>query len=373
MKKVVVCVGVVLSILSFHEGVCADASYLLRLQKALQDVIISSRQADDLAQSIFRYLVKSNPDDTLEALEASLRADILLHTSRQRGEKLIQSLKIVYEYDSEAVGTCLRKMGPTLKKMLSHDFMFPKLMELGGFSRMEVNAMFQMSLGRNPTINLIRLKELGARSTPDFARGFSGDLFFPVGKYCVTLNPPIAGLPRELYKGIQVVDETGQVIKRIPLEDARKIENFTARIDDLMARAAQEITETQEILKSVPSKGGEFTAKLARATDNLASIPNEAPRVAINKETISLAGKRMHRVDVKIRDGSEMTVRLDYSVPTQRFDFDHVIVTQNVEGETLETLMQWREFKAFLNDEPTYQLIKDYLASQRATRIFRGQ
>ena len=369
MKRVVVFVCV-LSALGFSQNVFADASHLLRLQRALQDVLISSRHADDLAQSIFRFLVRSNPEDTLEILEASLRTDILLHSSRERGNKLIESLKVVFEYDSEAVGTCLRKMGPTLKKMLSHDFMFPKLMELGGFSRMEVNVMFQMGLGRNPTMNLIRLSELGAQSAPDFAKGFSGDLFFQLQKYRVTLNPPIAGLPRECYKGIQVIDETGKIVKKIPLENARGIEGLTAKIDDLIARASQEITKTRRTLSELGDEG-EFTAKLARNADDLATIPEEIPRIAINKETISLAGQRMYKVDVRIRDGSEMAVRLHYDVNTHRFNFDNVVITQNVSGETVENLMQWNELQAFLNDDHTYQLIKDYLCSQRATQVFR--
>ncbi len=374
MKKVVVCICIGLSLLVSNKEARADASHLLKLQRALQDVLISSRHADDLAQSIFRFLVKSNPDDTLEALEASLKADILLHTSRERSEKLIQSLKIVYQYDTEAVGTCLRNMGSTLKKMLGHDFMFPKLMELGGFSRMEVNMMFQASLGRNPTINLIRLKELGLQSAPDFINGFSGDLFFQIQRYRVTLNPPIAGLLRESYKGIQVVDEAGNIIKKIPLEDARNIQGFTERIDDLMARASQEITETRQALRTeLTSTASEFTAKLARDAKDLAAMPNKVPRIAINKETLSLAGKRMNKVTVKIRDGSEMTVRLEYNAQTLRFDFDRVVITQNVDGENIETLMHWTELQAFLNDEHTLGLIKDYLVSQRATRVFRRE
>ena len=372
MRRVVVFVVVVFCFSFVAQRGLADVNHLLKLQRALQDVIISARHADDLAQSIFRFLVKSNPDDTLEALEASIRADVLLHSSRQRSEKLMQSLRIVFEHDSESIGTVLRKMGPTLKKMLSHDFMFPKLMELGGFTRMEVNMMFQMGLGRNPTINLIRLKELGIKSVPDFEKGFSGDLFFQLEKFRITLNPPIAGLSRELYKGVQVIDETGQVIKRIPLENARGIESLTQRIDDLITRASQDLTDAKRALRgNTASDAGEFTAELARKADDLATIPQELPRIAINKETMSLAGKRMHRVDVRVRDGSEMTVRLNYNPHAQRLDFDQVVITQNMGGEPLETLMQWRELKAFLNDDHTFNMIKDYLLSQRATGVFR--
>ncbi|MBI2608216.1 MAG: hypothetical protein HYW47_01285 [Deltaproteobacteria bacterium] len=334
----------------------------IQIQRALQRVVMISHPSssiDDLSLALSRFIIHGYSNDDIACLERFLKKEITRNTSKGRAEILLEAMDDLSKVDSESIAEVVKRLGASLRKTIQESIIFPKLLEISGFSAREVAAIFEMNFGHPPTLNLIRISEISRAHSPISVVPYEVACFFQTGNMKVTLNPPALGLARESYKGIMVLDESGRIVKKLPLEDALKIHgDFASKIQKLILEMSQNKKRVQEAVQE------SSTITIKQLVEELLGA------LTFEKLKVGGFGKKVHAVKVRYPSGVTFELKLRVHPETLKIDYNEVVWSTGAASQKVERVMLWDEVRSLVDNDDVFSEIKDYLISQPSHKHF---
>ncbi|MBI2027408.1 MAG: hypothetical protein HYS98_06375 [Deltaproteobacteria bacterium] len=347
------------------------ASPLPEIQKALTKLFNNERTAS-ATDLLYEFIVHGIPRDNILGLQRFLlNKDLSPHT-RYCMRELIDSLEQLRGYNADWLVAALKNMTDDLQLLAQRNPLFPRLLEIAGFSRLEVDSIFCMSFGKSPQFDILRFREFRTPASTELPHVKRIQMYFHSGEYLVTLEPPIVGLPPKAYRGVLIFDpETTAVVQRIPLDRALKLnEEFAVQTSRLMIRMSPEVAE-ESFQRACPLAR---TCEIAPHSDHpIIHLGNDISNygsLKLTKGVQKVVEGNIQIIQVDLENFGRFFVQLKYDEKTKLFNFYQLTVSYETQKGWVSRSSHWQELASVIQNSIAIEEMRKFLVAQRYSRKF---